>query len=64
LTTFDVHLELFSDTVMQAVSELMENPLAPMTDADRNRTICADLVKRVSCAKLRGQSAVRDSGGG
>ncbi|HEY9249719.1 MAG TPA: LacI family DNA-binding transcriptional regulator [Rariglobus sp.] len=64
LTTFDVHLELFSDTVMQAVSELMENPLAPMTDADRNRTICADLVKRVSCTKLRGQSAVRDSGGG
>lgn len=54
LTTFDVHLELFSDTVMQAVSELMENPLAPMTDADRNRTICADLVKRGSCMKLRG----------
>lgn len=58
LTTFDVHLELFADVVMQAVSELMENPLAPTTEAEKNRTVCADLVKRASCAKLRARPSV------
>lgn len=50
LTTFDVHHDTMADAVLDAATELMENPQAPETDERSIRMVRADLVKRASCA--------------
>ncbi|EIP99050.1 transcriptional regulator [Opitutaceae bacterium TAV1] len=50
LTTFDVHHDTMADAVLDAATELMENPHAPETPAQAVRMVHADLVKRFSCA--------------
>lgn len=50
LTTFDVHHDTMADAVLDAATELMENPHAPDTEDKSVRMVHADLVKRASCA--------------
>ncbi|MDR1280692.1 MAG: LacI family transcriptional regulator [Opitutaceae bacterium] len=50
LTTFDVHHDAMADAVLDAATELMENPHAPETPGQAVRMVHADLVKRSSCA--------------
>lgn len=50
LTTFDVHHDTMAEAVLDAATELMENPQAPETPDQSIRMVRADLVKRASCA--------------
>ncbi|WP_052361540.1 LacI family DNA-binding transcriptional regulator [Geminisphaera colitermitum] len=51
LTTFDVHHDAMADAVLDAATELLENPNAPATPEQAARMVRADLVKRASCAR-------------
>lgn len=53
LSTFDVHHDMMADSVLDAATELMENPHAPTSSAQAERRVQADLVKRASCRKWR-----------
>jgi LacI family transcriptional regulator len=48
LTTFDVHLDRLADTVLQAATQLLENPLLDVT-ALPGPLVRGDFIKRASC---------------
>jgi len=49
LTTFDVHLDLLAETVLDTAAKLLENPLLTAEELDEP-LVRADFVKRGSCA--------------
>ena len=48
LTTFDVHLDVLADTVLQTTTHLLENPALDARELNEPR-VRADFVKRASC---------------
>ncbi|MFH1499648.1 MAG: LacI family DNA-binding transcriptional regulator, partial [Verrucomicrobiota bacterium] len=53
LTTFDVHLDLLADSVLEAVTGLLASPGTTPDETTGIRRVCADMVKRDSCALAR-----------